>query len=184
MGRAMERWEMHTVYLLENWWEEDTREALEDNIRMYLKEIWWEGVVWFHLAQDRDHCLTIVNTVVNLQVPWKEEYFLTSWVIISIWGRTLFHVVSRKQNLMTFWQWCSSLSISDNDIPSNKYDQSMQVLFLGTFIQSTQNNISSADSHNWSHRACLMWQHLFQGEICNIAWMYIIRFVLLCRMDW
>jgi len=26
----------------------------EDNIRMVLKEIWWEGVDWTHLAQDRD----------------------------------------------------------------------------------------------------------------------------------
>jgi hypothetical protein len=26
----------------------------EDNIRMDLKEIRWEGVNWMHLAQDRD----------------------------------------------------------------------------------------------------------------------------------
>jgi len=26
----------------------------EDNIRMYLKEIWRKGVDWIHLAQDRD----------------------------------------------------------------------------------------------------------------------------------
>jgi hypothetical protein len=27
---------------------------MEDNIRMYLREKWWEGVDWMHLAQDRD----------------------------------------------------------------------------------------------------------------------------------
>jgi hypothetical protein len=26
----------------------------EDNIRMYLREIGWEGVDWIHLTQDRD----------------------------------------------------------------------------------------------------------------------------------
>jgi hypothetical protein len=26
----------------------------EDNIRMNLKEIMWEGVDWMHLTQDRD----------------------------------------------------------------------------------------------------------------------------------
>jgi hypothetical protein len=27
----------------------------EDNIRMDLREIVWEGVEWVHLVQDRDH---------------------------------------------------------------------------------------------------------------------------------
>jgi hypothetical protein len=26
----------------------------EDNIRMDLREVWWEGVGWIHLAEDRD----------------------------------------------------------------------------------------------------------------------------------
>jgi hypothetical protein len=30
------------------------RRKWEDNIRMDLREIWWEGVNWIHLAQDRD----------------------------------------------------------------------------------------------------------------------------------
>jgi hypothetical protein len=41
----------------------------EDNIRMGIKEIGWEGVVWLHLAQDRDQWRTHVNTVMNLRVP-------------------------------------------------------------------------------------------------------------------
>jgi hypothetical protein len=39
-----------------------------DNIKMDVREIWWEGVDWTHLAQDRDHWLAVVNTVTNLQV--------------------------------------------------------------------------------------------------------------------
>jgi hypothetical protein len=32
-----------------------SRRRWEDNIRMDLKEIVWEGVDWIYLAQDREH---------------------------------------------------------------------------------------------------------------------------------
>jgi len=41
----------------------------EDNIRMDLRELVWEDVNWIHLAQDRDKCRAVVNTVMNHQVP-------------------------------------------------------------------------------------------------------------------
>jgi hypothetical protein len=31
-----------------------SRHRWEDNIRIYYKEIGWEGVNWMHLAQNRD----------------------------------------------------------------------------------------------------------------------------------
>jgi hypothetical protein len=37
--------------------------------RKDLREIWWEGVDWMHLAQDRDQCRAVVNTVMYLRVP-------------------------------------------------------------------------------------------------------------------
>jgi hypothetical protein len=40
----------------------------EDNIRMDLREIKWEGVHWIRLAQDRDQWWAVVNTVMNLRV--------------------------------------------------------------------------------------------------------------------
>jgi hypothetical protein len=40
----------------------------KDNIRIHLQEIMFD-VDWIQLAQDTDHCLTLVNTVMNLQVP-------------------------------------------------------------------------------------------------------------------
>jgi hypothetical protein len=30
------------------------RHRWKDNIEMNLKEIWWEGMDWIHLAQDRN----------------------------------------------------------------------------------------------------------------------------------
>jgi hypothetical protein len=40
-----------------------------DNIKMDLKEIGWVGIDWIELAQDRDQCRAVVNTVMNLRVP-------------------------------------------------------------------------------------------------------------------
>jgi hypothetical protein len=45
------------------------RRRWEDNIRMNLREVWWEGVDWMHLAQYRDQWRAVVNTVMNLRVP-------------------------------------------------------------------------------------------------------------------
>jgi hypothetical protein len=39
------------------------------NIKMDLREIGWEGMVWIDLAQDRDQWRAIVNTAMNFQVP-------------------------------------------------------------------------------------------------------------------
>jgi hypothetical protein len=44
------------------------RFRLEDNINMDLKGIWYEGVDWIHLAQDREKWLALMNTVMNFRV--------------------------------------------------------------------------------------------------------------------
>jgi hypothetical protein len=41
----------------------------EDNIKMDLKEICFEGVDWINVAYDRDRWRFVVNTVMNLLVP-------------------------------------------------------------------------------------------------------------------
>jgi hypothetical protein len=40
-----------------------------DNIKMYLREIGWDGMDWIDLAQDRDQWRALVNTVMNLRIP-------------------------------------------------------------------------------------------------------------------
>jgi hypothetical protein len=41
----------------------------EDNIKMELREVGWDGMDWGDLAQDRDQRRALVNTVMNLRVP-------------------------------------------------------------------------------------------------------------------
>jgi hypothetical protein len=40
-----------------------------DNIRMDLGEVGWGDVDWIGLAQDKDRCRALVNSVLNLRVP-------------------------------------------------------------------------------------------------------------------
>jgi hypothetical protein len=40
-----------------------------DNIKMDLREIGWGGMDWIGLSQNRDQWRTLVNTIMNLQVP-------------------------------------------------------------------------------------------------------------------
>jgi hypothetical protein len=41
----------------------------EDNIKMDLREVGWEGMDWIDLAQDRDRWQALVNEVMNFRVP-------------------------------------------------------------------------------------------------------------------
>jgi hypothetical protein len=48
---------------------ERPRHMWEDNIKMDLGEIEWGGMDWNDLAQDRDKCRALLNTVMKLRVP-------------------------------------------------------------------------------------------------------------------
>jgi hypothetical protein len=41
----------------------------EDNIKMDIQEVGWEGVDWIDMAQDRERWWALVNAVMNLRVP-------------------------------------------------------------------------------------------------------------------
>jgi hypothetical protein len=45
------------------------RRRWENNIKMDLREIGWDGMDWIDLAQDRDQWRALVSTVMNLRVP-------------------------------------------------------------------------------------------------------------------
>jgi hypothetical protein len=43
-----------------------SRPRLEDNIKIYHREVGCSGINWIELAQDRDHWCALVSTVMNL----------------------------------------------------------------------------------------------------------------------
>jgi hypothetical protein len=45
------------------------RRRWEDNIKIDLQEVGWEGVDWIYMAQNRDRWRAVVNAVMNLRVP-------------------------------------------------------------------------------------------------------------------
>jgi hypothetical protein len=40
-----------------------------DNITIDHREVGWDGMDWIDLAQYRDQCRALVNTIMNLRVP-------------------------------------------------------------------------------------------------------------------
>jgi hypothetical protein len=40
-----------------------------DNVKMDVRRIGWGGMDWIDPAQDKDQWKTLVNTVINLEVP-------------------------------------------------------------------------------------------------------------------
>jgi hypothetical protein len=49
----------------------------EDNIKMNAKEIEHEGVVCIYLAQNRGQWRNLVNTAINLRIPYRAGNMLT-----------------------------------------------------------------------------------------------------------
>jgi hypothetical protein len=45
------------------------RRRWADNIKIYLREIEWDGTDWTDLVQDRDKWRALVDTVISLRVP-------------------------------------------------------------------------------------------------------------------
>jgi hypothetical protein len=54
-----------------------------ENIKMDLREIGWDSMDSIDLAQHRDQWRALVNTVMNLRVPYNAGNFLSSCTIGS-----------------------------------------------------------------------------------------------------
>jgi hypothetical protein len=52
--------------------------SAEDNIKVKLKEMWYQVVEWISLLQNGDSWRAIVCTVIKFGVQWKAGNFVTS----------------------------------------------------------------------------------------------------------
>jgi hypothetical protein len=63
-------------------------------INIDFKEIWCEDPNWIYLARGSVKWRPLVNTVINLLIPWKTRKLLISWATLKLSGMTLLRVVS------------------------------------------------------------------------------------------
>jgi hypothetical protein len=56
-----------------------SRRRWEDNIKMDLKEIWFEVVNWIHLAQNRDRWRALVDTALKGQLKGRGSTLTDFW---------------------------------------------------------------------------------------------------------
>jgi hypothetical protein len=62
-----------------------------NNIKIYLRDIAWNGMDWIDLPQDRNQWKTLMNTVMNLRVPLNSGKFLSSCTIGGLSRRAQLH---------------------------------------------------------------------------------------------
>jgi hypothetical protein len=67
---------------------ERSRRRWVDKIKIDLREIGWDGMDSINLAEDRDQWRALVNTVMNLRVPYNAGKFLSNCTIGSFLRRT------------------------------------------------------------------------------------------------
>jgi len=72
MYQVWGRGEVHTEFWRGNQWERDNLEDLGLDVRVILKWIFKKldgGMDWIDLAKERDSWWTLVNAVINFQIP-------------------------------------------------------------------------------------------------------------------
>jgi hypothetical protein len=62
-----------------------------DNIKMDFREIGWDGMDWTDLAYGWDQWRVLVNTVMNLRIPYNAGKFLSSCTIGGLSRRAQLH---------------------------------------------------------------------------------------------
>jgi hypothetical protein len=60
-------------------------------MKIDLREIGWDGMDWIDLAQDRHQWRALVNTVMNLRVPYNAGNFLSSCTVGTLSRRAHLH---------------------------------------------------------------------------------------------
>jgi hypothetical protein len=70
------------------------RRTWVDNIRMDLGEVGWGDVDWIGLAQDRNRWRALVNSVLNLRVPWNAGKLSSGITTVGLSNSAQLHRVS------------------------------------------------------------------------------------------
>jgi hypothetical protein len=70
------------------------RRRWEDNIRIDLGEVRWGDVDWIGLAKDRNRWRALVNSVLNVRVPWNVGKLFSGLTSVGLSNSAQLHIVS------------------------------------------------------------------------------------------
>jgi hypothetical protein len=84
-------WEKRNAYMILVGNPEGKRPLGRPRRRLVVREIQWGGMDWIDLAQDRDQCGALLNTVMNLRVPKNAGKFSSNCTIDSFSRRAQLH---------------------------------------------------------------------------------------------
>jgi hypothetical protein len=73
-----------------------------DNIKMDLGEVGWSDVDWIGLAKDRNRWRAVVNSVLNLRVPWNAGKLSSVLTSSGLSSSAQLHIVSYVFVLLSF----------------------------------------------------------------------------------
>jgi hypothetical protein len=65
-----------------------------DSVKIYSKEIGWDGMDWIDVAHDRSRWRVLENKVMKLQFPQNVGNFLSSCTIGGVSRRAQLHDIS------------------------------------------------------------------------------------------
>jgi hypothetical protein len=100
---------------------------------MELREIWWGGMDWIDLAQDRDQWRALVNVVTNLRVPkmlrssWLAARLAASQEGLSTTKWVLVYASNDAVNNTHYMEW------NDNWLLNNKFSNVRKEVFVAYF---------------------------------------------------
>jgi hypothetical protein len=89
-----------------------TRRRWVDNIKMYLREIGWDGMDRIDLAQVKDQWRALVNTIMNLRDPLIAGKFLSSCKTGGFSRKAQLHEVTYDTQAYIFYHECVEGGVS------------------------------------------------------------------------
>jgi hypothetical protein len=139
---------------------------------MDLGEIGWDGVDWIALAQDRDKWRVLVNSILNLRVPWNAGKLLSGcttgdlsssaqlhtvrgqiWFFVSVGA---WHSSPLKNVKAGFWGPVSSLVFTDNSFPELKRHEKAADHSSLCSAENTWSYISVPHTPSWRRASLTM----------------------------
>jgi hypothetical protein len=129
-----------------------------DNIRMDLGEMGWGDVDWIGLAQDRNRWRVVVNSVLNLRVPWNAGKLSSGLTSRGFLSSAQLHRASQLE--------FSCLTVSTKTISNSKVYKTLHIILVLVHVVMI---ITSKIYHILSSWCCYL---LCLRLLHTVVWIY------------